>query len=615
LTVRYSARAGEIALSAVGDLVNGLGAMLARPIETTSDASLDARSIRIALPGASTKAVVPAGLEGESFTVTRAGGVIAIAAGSERALIHAAANLLERWGAKFPPGAAPIYPRLDDARLGDLASYAVTPAFKRRAFASDIMTWNYGFAHRLEMHLAHDREFIAWMARRGVNAFSYITHAHDTRLKIDELSPELGARGIDAEYGGHVLQLLMPRDAFEKHPEYFPAGDDGARQARGNLCVSNTDAISLVRGGALKYLRDYPENSLLHIWGADVRGGAWCRCGSCRELSPQIQYMAVVNAIGQALGGDAGAPPVAYLAYHDTIEPHRGLRPLKNVWFEWAPRERCYVHAIDDADCEINPRYLDSLKRYIDLFDGRGHVFEYYADAILFGGLGFATPAVIADDLRCYCALGLRSVSCLTFGAFSALAYPVNLEAFVRGTSSLDFDPEASLTAAAAGRHPDCTAQFTDAYRAIARATKLVLDYSDVMSPARIVGATRDRKREEMTKAAAIFDDAVNAADSIIPATRSPLADGEKDLWRYSRDVLSAMSDYLAVLQSSSGDRTARGEAVLARIAAAAEHVHRMELPIKGTWGAYDLEWIREMWLRGMRRGLEPQSQPAEELF
>ena len=30
--------------------------------------------------------------------------------------------------------------------------------------------------------------------------------------------------------------------------------------------------------------------------------------------------------------------------------------------------------------------------------------------------------------------LGITSISCLTFGAYSVMAYPVNLEAFVRGT-------------------------------------------------------------------------------------------------------------------------------------------------------------------------------------
>ena len=95
------------------------------------------------------------------------------------------------------------------------------------------------------------------------------------------------------------------------------------------------------------------------------------------------------------MAGDAKAPPVAYLAYHDTIEPHPGLRPSSNVWVEWAPRERCYVHAIDDNECAINPPLLESLRRYLEIFDGRCHLFEYYADTILFGGLAFATPAVI----------------------------------------------------------------------------------------------------------------------------------------------------------------------------------------------------------------------------
>jgi len=103
-------------------------------------------------------------------------------------------------GARFAPGVSPLYPHIDAQRLRTIEPFRVTPAFKRRAFASDIMTWNYSFADRLELHLRHDREFISWMARRGINAFSYIRHAHDTRLKIDELAPLLRERGIDAEY-------------------------------------------------------------------------------------------------------------------------------------------------------------------------------------------------------------------------------------------------------------------------------------------------------------------------------------------------------------------------------------------------------------------------------
>lgn len=615
LSIRHAKVSGEVGAIAVTHLKGGLGAMGA-PIVALIDGELRAPAIRIDWGNDTEDSGPPPELHDDSFAITRCGAnSIRIDAGSERGLIHAAADLMEQLGAQFPPGAPPIFPHLDRAQLATLKSHVVAPTFKRRAFVSDIMTWSYTTADRLALHLEHDREFIPWMARRGINAFSYIRHAHDTRLRIDEIASLLAAHGIDAEYGGHVLQILMPREAFEKHPEYFPADEGGNRQQIGNLCASDPGAIELVRENALKYVRDFPENSLLHIWGADVRGGAWCRCSRCRELAPQRQYMEVVNAIADALGADATAPPVTYLAYHDTIEPLAELRPRPNVWFEWAPRERCYVHAINDAACEINPGYLDSLKRYLDLFEGRGHVFEYYADSILFGGLGFATPGVIAADLRCYRALGIESISCLTFGAFSALAYPVNLEAFVSGTRSADFAPEAGLAAVAAGRHPRCAARMSDAYRAMARASHLVLDYGDVHRVMRFANLKRARKRKELSQAAAAFAEAIAAADSIASDARDPIVESEKDLWRYSRDVLGGLSDYLAALEDSGKDRKSRGEAAIAKVNAAIEHIHRIELPLKGTWGAYDLEWLRELWLRGLRAGLEAEQHPGEELF
>ena len=102
------------------------------------------------------------------------------------------------------------------------------PAFARRAFVSDLMTWQYEKPDRYALHLQHDREFIHWMAARGINAFSYIRHERDSRLKIEELLPLLNQQGIASEYGGHVLRLLLPRDAAEERPRpdaHEPAAD------------------------------------------------------------------------------------------------------------------------------------------------------------------------------------------------------------------------------------------------------------------------------------------------------------------------------------------------------------------------------------------------------
>lgn len=625
-SIRYAAAAGEVTKIAADDLRAGLAAMLDRaipelePVPAEPDPTIGANEIRVALGGSAPGGTAApraggATLAGDSFEISRAdNSTMVIRAGSERGLIHAAADLLQRLGARFAPGVAPQYPRIEDAQLAALEPYRVEPAFARRGFVSDIMTWNYTMPERFELHLRHDREFIPWMARRGINSFSYIRHAHDTHLRIDELAPEFRAHGIAAEYGGHVLQILMPREMFEAHPEYFPAGDNGVRAARGNLCVSNQDALDTVRDGALRYVHDFPENELLHIWGADVWRGAWCRCGKCIEMAPQLQYMKAVNAVAEALQKDgAHAPPVAYLAYHDTIEPHPGLQPLPNVWFEWAPRERCYSHAIDDPACETNPRYLETLKRYLELFDGRGHVFEYYADAILWCGLGFATPAIVARDLRAYRALGVTSVSCLTFGAFSTLAYPVNLEAFVRGSRDAGFDPDTALADTAAGRHRSCASEMAAAYGAVERASRLALDYGDVMRP-QMPAAKAVRKRAELRDAADIFREGIVAAEHIRPTTRDPLIAAEQGLWKYSARVLGGLSDYLGAKEDGGPERIAKGTAAIAQIAAALEHIHAIDLEIKGTWGAYDLEWMREIWLAGLRRGLEDQKS-LEETF
>jgi hypothetical protein len=603
-----------VVATAVADLSQGLTRMMGRKVVLQEDARIDGRQIVLTLDDSQPPHDNhPDSPGGNSFSISRPNDQsVSIRSANERGLIHGAASLLVELGASFPAGAPAVYPRVEAERIRNLKPYLFTPSFSRRAFASDIMTWNYAFADRLKLHLDHDREFIPWMARRGLNAFSYIRHAHDTRQRIEELMPVLSTHGIGAEYGGHVLQLLLPRERFNHDPSMFSADDGGTRLPGGNLCVSSRAAIDLVCEAALRYRADYPENELFHIWGADVRQGAWCRCGACRGLTPQHQYLQVVNAIAASFAQANLSCPIAYLAYHDTIDPEPSLRPLPNVRVEWAPRERCYSHAIDDPGCEVNPRYYASLKHYLELFEGRCDVFEYYADAILFGGLAFATPSVIARDLRAYHALGISSVSCLTFGAYSLLAYPVNLETFVRCATRVASDPALALEQTAQGRHPACATSWRDAYRAVADASALVLDYADVMRPPP-EPARAPRKRVELARAAECFRRASDAADAILRSSEEPLVRGERQLWRYSVEVLESIVDYLAA--KGGRDRARRGEAAIKRIADAIEQIRAIDQRLKGTWGTYDLEWIRELWLNTLRRGLMDNSQQFEEMI
>jgi hypothetical protein len=601
LCVDYPAGSGSAARAGHA-LAAGLSAMLGRATASRESPAISGR--RLVISGAdrepARRETAAGRLVGDSFTITPAGPAIEIAAGSDRGLLHGAHDLLESLGASFDAWRAPDFPPIAQSDLNAIAPRAVTPAFDRRAIVSDIMTWHYDAPDRLAEHLVHDRLFTSWMAARGLNAFLFIRHARDSRLRIDELAPILDAGGIDAEYGGHVLELLMPRALYADHPEYFPADSSGARRRGGNLCVSNTAALARVRDEAAAWIRDFPENRMLHVWGADLWDGGWCRCGQCADLSPQLQYMAAVNAVAAT-----GGLPVAYLAYHDTLEPDPRLRPHENVWFEWAPRERCYAHAINDPACERNCGYFAWLRRYVDLFDGRGMVFEYYADAILFGGLGFATPDIIVRDLAAYHALGIRSISCLTFGAFSVLAYPINLETFARAARSLELQTPAPAERASAQRHRDDAREMTQAYRCIERASRLVLTYGDVMRPF-MNGEASTKKQNELRAAAGLMARAAEAADAIAQSRGDSMAAAERDLWRFSTATLSALGDYMAARARPGYTGRDDGHTAIARVEAALGIMRSVSSDLKGTWGRYDIERFHKLWIEGLRRRLEP---------
>ncbi len=604
MRVWVAPKAAEPTIFAAKELAGALSQALKDEVPVAQAAAQGAYTLALGSSGGPpSNEAAPAN---DGFVITPRAEAVVVSGATGAAIVHGVYRLLGQLGAHFTLDGRFCAPKLRAPFPWGLAAERFEPAFARRAFVSDIMTFHYEEPERFKLHLEDDRRFIAWMGWQGINRFFYIRHARDSRARIDELAPALRERGIGAEYGGHILQLLMERERFARAPDCFPLGSDGRRNPLGNLCVSNPAAIETVCQNALSYLRKYPESRLFHVWGADVWEGAWCACPACSALSPQLQYMAVVNAVAQRVARANERLEVAYLAYHDTIEPDPRLKPLPNVCFEWAPRERCYCHAIDDSRCAANRRYWDALRRYVDLFSGRGQVFEYYADALLFGGLGFATPAVIARDLRAYRALGLKGISCLTFGAYSVLAYPVNLIAFAAESRAPMLEPRRAATAAAE-RHPACAREMTEAYRLIAAASNLVLSYGDVLRVDKIPARLAPLKRAALKTAAAQVQRAIQAAERITTRSAAPLRRDEIALWRYGAQTLRALAEYLGALGKGRAKNSSRALKALDELEAAFIHIRKIRLEAKGVWGEIDLESFHRRWLAALRRRIERQ--------
>jgi hypothetical protein len=533
------------------------------------------------------------------LAVTPADGTLVLTGDGPRALLSAVYALLEAAGCRWSPWGATEedVPDRGRARLA-LPTIRRRPAFARRAYAADLATWHYAMPERLAERLPADLAFVDWMAKSGGTGLLFIRHANDTQWVLPELVPALRSRGLEVEGGGHALVELLPRELFASHPEFFPARADGTRTDWGNVCGASDAALAVVAERARAARDALPGTSDLHLWGLDLWDGGWCRCAACAAATPSEQLLRVCNHVADALGG-AG---VHHLAYHDTLRVPRGVRPGPTVRAEFAPRERCYAHALDDAGCARNAPYREALAQHVELFDGRVDVFEYYGDAILFGGTAVPLVEVIARDLEHYRRSGVRGVSCLVFGTYSLWAYGVNVEAFARGA----LEPARAREA----RETSCTRRFGAAadpmrgyLESLERLMSTVVTYGDVQLPPRrpaaaaAVHASLGAALERGDGLRGLLAQAI-ARSGGADVRRRVVA--EERLLDYTLATLGGVRDWL-------GARLGRGaapddlERAIETIRAAITHVVATEREFAGTWGAYDLEITQAFFAAALR--------------
>ncbi len=495
---------------------------------------------------------------------------ITIAGADAAGMLHGVYRLLEGLGCRwsFHGAGAEVVPALADGGV-EIAAVRERPVYRVRGYSSDLHTWHYGEAQLLGERLPRDLAFVDWMGKTGANAFFFIRHPFDTQLSIPEMLPEMRRRAIRAEYGGHVIPLLLPRQLFAAHPEYFPEDRDGKRHDLGNACASSDGALQVIASNAVAYAAAHPDMGALHIWGADLWHGGWCHCRTCRPLSVQDQSLRVCNAVADALA-DAGMQiPVCYLAYHDTVEAALRERPRPGVWVEFAPRERCYGHALADSSCHTNRSYRTAFERYVELFDGRVRVFEYYGDSILFCGCAVPLAELIAADLEYYRRAGGSEITFLQFGAHSLWAHGVNFLAFAAHSRGSCSDEDDAVAYARRGRDPQAARAM---WQDVERLMRGVVRYGDVLRPPR--------------QRAADLLPAVGAAVAGIDGWIERLGDSDDlaqtALLQYTRDVLEGVGQSL---------RGAEPQA-LALYDRALHRLESVDRRHRGVWGAANLPII-----------------------
>jgi hypothetical protein len=227
--------------------------------------------------------------------------------------------------------------------------------------------------------------------------------------------------GVDVEYEVHAMRDLLPRDRFAEEPALFRMDEKGARTPDANLCVSSEEALATACRNAVELARVLrPTTRRYFFWGDD--GRPWCRCPRCAALSDSDQALVLENRLVAALRAEDRGATLAHLAYANTLEPPRTVKPAPGIFLEFAPIERKFDVPLSGDD-PANRKALAALDGNLKVFGASGaHVLEYWLDSSRFSGWKRPPVKIPFDagtfrkDVEAYAARGVRSIT--TFAVF-----------------------------------------------------------------------------------------------------------------------------------------------------------------------------------------------------
>ncbi len=414
------------------------------------------------------------GAEGDGFLRAADDNGLTLIGDGPRGLLYAVYSLLETWGWRWigPYPGDEVVPRCASIPIPGEA-VAERPALGRR-----------GLVIGHDLFLAQAEVWIAWAARARLNTIFIHTIGasgwpigacrwQSWQQRRATLLPLIEQRGLRLEIGGHHLADALPRRLFRQQPDLFRHNGQ-QRVADGNPCPTNPATQRRVRAWASAFFAAEPAASVYHLWPVDRLAGGWCRCPQCAALSPAEQSLLLVNTMAAALAEINPAARIAYLAYHDTIDPPRQIAPAANVEALLAPRLRSYAAGIGEATNPINGPLAEPICELRARFASVS-VFEYYLDGILFKSALPPLGSIIAADLRAYQQWGLDGVSVLLTGDRPWLTAGPNPASFAALAWDPQRDPAALCAEYAAIRAPSAPALLEAAHTTLAHAWQRAL--------------------------------------------------------------------------------------------------------------------------------------------
>jgi hypothetical protein len=293
--------------------------------------------------GPSVRLRTDASLGEEGYRIAMEGDDLVLSGGTGRGVINAVYALLEEdLGCRF-------YTR-DSIKLPKGSTLTVRPV--PRSFVPKLRLRDPFY------QVAFDS---AWSLRNRTNA----PHA--------VVSEELGGR---IDYDGlfvHTHAKLLPPDKyFAEHPDYFALNSSEVRYKQ-QLCPTHPEVAKIVTQAVLDTLKKSPHTEIVSVSKNDSPGNQICYCDRCRKIretegSEIGCQLVLVNAVAEAVEKQYPLVVIDTLAYLDTVQPPKHMRPRANVAIRlcndrvgamthpFTPADKCAIAKTIDGWSKIHNR-------------------------------------------------------------------------------------------------------------------------------------------------------------------------------------------------------------------------------------------------------------------
>src|SRR5688500_13007572 len=136
--------------------------------------------------------------------------------------------------------------------------------------------------------------------------------------------------GIEVEHELHAMNDLLPRSLFTEDSMMFRMNKAGRRVADYNLCVHSEKALDIASQNAVKYAKILtPTTGRYFYWIDDAM--PMCYCSQCNQYSDSEQALILENRMIIALKQFDPRATLAHLAYANTMEAPKKVKPEPGI--------------------------------------------------------------------------------------------------------------------------------------------------------------------------------------------------------------------------------------------------------------------------------------------